>query len=306
VTKSNEQSNVNATQSNAVATGINLSAPGAQKALAARIKADIDRYCVETYDDGHRWHLGSSLLGRDCARYLWYVFRWCHHEKTDGRQQRLFNRGHREEARFIEWLKGIGCTTWNETPDGKQYRISGVMGHYGGSLDGILELPARYGVNVAAFLNEFKTSGTGAKFNELCSKGVKIAKYEHYAQMCQYGRKYGFEYAVYMSINKNDDDLHVEIVKLDWSIGEEMERKAEFIILSQEAPKKLSESPAYKDCSYCGMKGICHGNDQVERNCRSCKNAKPVENGEWHCMIHRDVIPREFVPKACDRYDAIA
>jgi len=82
---------------------------------------EVDAYCVQTYDGGHRTHLGASLIGRDCKRYLWYVFRWCRRSDTDGRRQRLFNRGHREEARFIEWLEGIGFRIWFENRDGFWY-----------------------------------------------------------------------------------------------------------------------------------------------------------------------------------------
>ena len=88
------------TKQDAGRQNVELSSPGVSAALAKRILEDIDEYCVRTYDGGHRWHLGASLIGRECKRYLWYVFRWCLHEKTTGRQQRLFNRGHREEERF--------------------------------------------------------------------------------------------------------------------------------------------------------------------------------------------------------------
>jgi len=90
------------TKSDAGKQSVDLDAPGVATALAKRILEEIDEYCVRAYDGGHRSHLGASLIGRECKRYLWYVFRWCLHEKTTGRQQRLFNHGHREEARFIE------------------------------------------------------------------------------------------------------------------------------------------------------------------------------------------------------------
>lgn len=276
--------------------------------IQTRIKAEIDEYCATAYDDGPRKHLGASLIGRECLRELWYVFRWCKHKKHDGRQQRLFNRGHREESRFIEWLKGIGCETWNETPEGSQYRINGVMGHFGGSLDGIVKLPARYNLpdDCAAFLNEFKTSGTGAKFANLLKNGVKVEKPEHYAQMCTYGRKYGFKWALYMCINKNDDDLHVELVKLDWKFGEELERKAEIIIMAQDPPAKISQSAAMFQCKFCDMAGICHGGEPIDRNCRSCANAKPIENGEWSCLEWGATIPADAIPNACPKYAPIA
>ena len=318
----NQESNLNAnnaknndaqaTASDAGKQAVSLDAPGVAKALAKRILEEIDEYCVRTYDGGHRSHLGASLIGRECKRYLWYVFRWCLHEKTTGRQQRLFNRGHREEARFIEWLEGIGFKVWfenrdegpNEKGEFPQYRISDVMGHFGGSLDGIAVLPERYGIAEPVLL-EFKTNGTGAGFNKLADDGMPIAKPEHFAQTSTYGKKYNFRYCVYLNINKNDDSLHIEVVKLNHNLGEQMIMKAEQIIMSQTAPARLSDNPTFHKCGYCHMKEVCHKGAVVEVNCRSCAFARPVENAEWFCEVHNGNIPKDFIPKACPSYKAI-
>ena len=300
------------TKSDAGKQSVSLDAPGVAKALAKRILEEIDEYCVRTYDGGHRSHLGASLIGRECKRYLWYVFRWCLHEKTTGRQQRLFNRGHREEARFIEWLEGIGFKVWfenrdegpNEKGEFPQYRISDVMGHFGGSLDGIAVLPERYGIAEPVLL-EFKTNGTGAGFNKLADDGMPIAKPEHFAQTSTYGKKYNFRYFVYLNINKNDDSLHIEVVKLNHNLGEQMIMKAEQIIMSQTAPARLSDNPTFYKCGYCHMKEVCHKGAVVEVNCRSCAFARPVENAEWFCEVHNGNIPKDFIAKACPSYKAI-
>ena len=315
----NQESNLNAnnaknndaqaTASDAGKQAVSLDAPGVAKALAKRILEEIDEYCVRTYDGGHRSHLGASLIGRECKRYLWYVFRWCLHEKTTGRQQRLFNRGHREEARFIEWLEGIGFKVWfenrdegpNEKGEFPQYRISDVMGHFGGSLDGIAVLPERYGIAEPVLL-EFKTNGTGAGFNKLADDGMPIAKPEHFAQTSTYGKKYNFRYCVYLNINKNDDSLHIEVVKLNHNLGEQMIMKAEQIIMSQTAPARLSDNPTFHKCGYCHMKEVCHKGAVVEVNCRSCAFARPVENAEWFCEVHNGNIPKDFIAKACPSY----
>lgn len=316
-----KESNTNANKTNSAEApkkssdgkqGVNLDSPGVAKALAKRILEEIDEYCVRTYDGGHRSHLGASLIGRECKRYLWYVFRWCLHEKTTGRQQRLFNRGHREEARFIEWLEGIGFKVWfenrdeatNENGEYPQYRISDVMGHFGGSLDGIAILPERYGIEEPVLL-EFKTNGTGAGFNKLAEDGMPIAKPEHFAQTSTYGKKYNFRYCVYLNINKNDDSLHIEVVKLNHGLGEQMIMKAEQIICSQTPPARLSDNPTFHKCGYCHMKDVCHKGAVVEVNCRSCAFARPVENAEWFCEVHNGNIPKEFIPKACPSYKAI-
>lgn len=72
------------------------------------IKHKIDSYWEKDQEDGRRYHLGGSLIGRECSRELWYSFRWATHTKHKGRILRLFNRGHHEEPRMIEWLTKIG------------------------------------------------------------------------------------------------------------------------------------------------------------------------------------------------------
>lgn len=337
---------------------LSLDAPGVASKIAARILSEIDSYCEREYNDGHRKHLGASLIGRSCKRYLWYVFRWCRQPAFTGRQQRLFNRGHREEARFIEWLEGIGFKLWFENREGfwyhaesdsygienngelpdplccwiteeqqnyrehvavakarglefPQYRISDCNGHFGGSLDGIAMFPPGWGIDEPVLL-EFKTSGTGRKFELLKDNKMPIEKPDHYAQTSVYGKKYGFKFVLYLCINKNDDDLHVELAKLSESLGEQLIQKAEGVIFSQIPPPKLSETPTYHECRYCDMLTICHEGATIERNCRSCVNAIPIEDAKWHCQVHSQrpegviPIPQEIIPQGCPDYKAIA
>ncbi len=285
-----------------------LNAPGVAKAIARKISEDIDNYCKEAYDGGHRDHLGASLIGDPCKRKLWYGFRWCIREVFDGRMLRLFNRGHREEARFIEWLEGIGCKVWAVEPEsGNQFRISAVNGHFGGSLDGICKLPASYGINEPVLL-EFKTSGTGAAFTKVGELGMEIAKPQHFAQTSTYGSepRFNFKYCLYCIINKNDDSITVDLVKLNHAHGQNMRTKAEQIIMSQEPPPRLSDNPQLFECKYCAAKGLCHGTDKPEKNCRSCAYAEPIENAQWICGSNGNaIIPKDVIPKGCHLYEAI-
>lgn len=280
-----------------------LEKPGFPKKIAKQLLHDIDNYCSTEYDEGFRWHLGASLIGEKCYRKLWYTFRWVFHKKHDGRQQRLFNRGHKEEDRFVEWLKAIGCTVYSHNENGKQFRISGCNGHFGGSLDGIMYFPASYEIKEPVLL-EFKTNGTGMGFAKLLDNGVVIAKEMHFTQMSTYGSdpNYNLQYAAYFNICKNDDNLHIEIVKLDHKHGNDMRLKAQNIIGSRTPPEKISQDKTFFNCVYCDFKEICHGGKPYEKNCRSCKNAMPVEKGEWFCEYHNGTIPRDFVKKGCDNY----
>lgn len=297
--------NANASETKDLTKNVDLEAPGVAKAVSVRILEDIDHYCETEYDDGHRSHLGASLIGHDCSRYLWYVFRWCYHEKFNGRMQRLFNRGHREEERFVEWLRGIGCEVHEVDPNtGKQFRITGVMGHFGGSLDGIAKLPPRYQISKPVLL-EFKTIGSGQGFTDMTKRGMMLSKPQHYAQTSLYGLKYDLDFVLYNMILKSNDDLHTEVVKLNHKDAAHLEAKAERIIMSQKAPPRLSDNPTYHKCQYCPMMGLCHKGETPEKNCRSCKFAVPIENAQWGCNAHNQIIPPDFLRKGCDKWQPI-
>ncbi|CAA2409794.1 Phage Exonuclease [Xanthomonas phage Suba] len=332
---------------------IELGAPGVARALEKRIAEAIDSYCQTAYDDGHRNHLGASLIGGDCRRKLFYIFRWVKHHIHSGRMQRLFNRGHREEERFIEWLEGIGFKVWFENREGfyyhggsetygilqpgeelrldcdlitedneyyrthvgmakaqglkfPQYRVSDVMGHFGGSLDGIAILPPEWGIEEPVLV-EFKTNGTGSSFNKLVEKGMAKAKPQHYAQTGVYGYKYNFRYCVYLNICKNDDNLHVEVVELNHTLGQQMIQKADGIIRSQTPPPKISLVADSYECSQCEFAGVCHRGEPVEINCRSCQHAEPIEGAKWRCNLYPDngPIPKDVIVIGCNMHKAI-
>lgn len=302
---------------------VSLDSPGVPARISAKLLYEINSYAVTAYYEPHRWHLGASLIGHECSRYLWYVFRWCGREVGKGtteeerllnlgRIQRLYNRGHREEDRYVEFLQGIGAKVWtfdptaplNEKGEHPQFRVTGVNGHFGGSVDGVIELPPRYQID-EPLLGEFKTNGTGAGFTKLVENGVAVSKPQHFIQMSMYGRKLKLRYGAYFNTNKNDDDLHVEVVKLNWPLADQMEAKAERIIYSEEPPPRLSETPTFFKCVYCPMKAVCHEGALPERNCRSCRHCMPAEAGEFFCRVHGGNIPRDFVPIGCDHYGAL-
>lgn len=277
--------------------------PATCKAIVEQLHADINSYCIKEFTDEHRTHLGASIIGDDCWRKSWYTFRWVKSQVFDGRMLRLFNRGHLEEARFIKWLRGAGCTVWEVDPNtGKQFRIWGVSGHYGGSSDSVGILP--YFPDLPILL-EFKTHNYKS-FSNLINKGLRLAKHEHFAQMSSYGKHYNFRYGLYVAVNKNDDDLHLELVELDWNLADGSIIKASEIINSRTPPKRISDNPTFFDCKWCSYSGICHDNAPVEINCRSCRHAVAAENASWHCNKFNAIIPPEFIKTGCPDHVSIA
>lgn len=283
---------------------LNLNTPGVRDKIARDILSDIDAWAQRTYDDGHRNHLGASLIGHDCARYLYLVFRHVYHKVHEGRMQRLFRRGHLEEARFLEYLRAIGFQVWDVGQDGNQHRIKACHGHFGGALDGINRPPLQYGID-EPLLCEFKTHKDDGEFSDLFKKKVKVVIPKHYAQMCVYGRHYGFRNALYMCVNKNTDDIYIEIVELDWNHGLELEIKASKVIFSPFPPAKISNTEAFHICKICDFKNHCHNGAKAEKNCRSCRYAVPVDNGEWACNHYQRIIPKDFIKEGCNDWSPV-
>lgn len=286
---------------------VDFSAGYVRKSLAEQIKTDIDTYAMMQYNDGFRNHLGASVIGAECARQTWYSWRWMKFPSYSGRMQRLFQRGHLEENRYEEYLRGIGCNVWLVDPNtGKQFRITNHSGHFGGSLDAIGRLPPRYGVpSDLLILCEFKTIATGRGFQELLTKGVMLSKPQHYDQMCIYGANYNYRYALYMNTCKNDDDMHVEIVELDHNRAKKLEQKAGWLIAQQTPPPRIATVPTYTKCKNCDYAGICWDNHIPAKNCRSCVYATPGTDGEWICSGYNAIIPKTTIPAGCPQWTAI-
>lgn len=271
-------------------------------ALAERIHNDIDEYCRQAFNDGPRAHLGASVIGHECSRYIWYGFRWMFRENISGQLQRLFNRGHLEEARIIQWLRGIGFTVHEVDLDGKQIRIVFGEGHGGGSTDGVTILPTRYGTGFPPLLLECKTQ-KGSKFDALVGSGFKKEKPQHFTQASIYGRMLGIQYVLYIAVCKDNDFLDVEIEELDWSLADAEIYKAETIINMQTAPPRINgASPTFWKCKHCPALGICHHNDPVVVSCRSCYYAEAMPNKAWQCHRFNATIPPEFIAKGCEAH----
>lgn len=233
-------------------------------------------------DDGNRPHLGASLIGRTCERQLWLTFRWAKAKKFSGRMLRLFETGQLEEARFVANLRRIGVEVHDVQPDGTQWRVSELGGHFGGSMDGaavgLPEAPKTWHVL------EFKTHNDKS-FTDLVKKKVQAAKPEHYAQMQIYMGLTGMERAMYMAKNKNTDELYTERVDFDPVEFAKLMARAERIIRASEPPMRCSNDPSWFVCKMCHFAELCHGTEAPDVNCRTCAHSTPEMDGDarWSC-----------------------
>lgn len=256
----------------------------------------------------HRTHLGCSVIGKDCDRSIWYSSRWVKDIKFSGRMNLLFNTGQLYEARFCALLDSIGIEVLQNDPEtGKQFGVMAHNGHFAGSGDGIAigvpDVPKG-----EKCLLEMKTHGDSS-FKKLVKQGVVLAKPEHHIQMQMYLHLMGLKYALYISCNKNTDDLHIEVIEYNKYIALHYLERAEEIIFADSPPKRIADSPVAKECQWCDFVDICHRADysQVDRNCRSCGWSYPSqhenEQGQWICGKHLCVIPKENALFGCSKWE---
>lgn len=245
-----------------------------------------------------RGYLGASIIGHECDRYLWYMFRGCVKREFEGRMYRLFNRGHREEAVFVEDLKAIGCEVHDVDENGNQFELSAIGGHFKAHMDGcalgVPEAPKTWHVL------EFKTFGgelgDSKDFDKLKWDGLKKIKPMHYSQVMVEMALSKMERALYLAAKKSTDELFSERVRYVPAEGKAILARAERIIKSiQPCERCTNRSDDYR-CKRCDASVLCWGSSKAALpiprvTCRTCCHATPEMdgNGRWSCALGLDM-----------------
>lgn len=233
-----------------------------------------------------RAHLGASIIGHSCSRYLWYSFHWVDAKPFDGRTLRLFASGLAEEQRLIDDLESIGMIVLNE-----QASLSGYKGHFRGSIDGMAI------IGDVAHLLEFKTHNAKS-FKELEKKGMQEAKPMHYVQMQVYMGCMHLTRGLYLAKNKDTDELYAEYVHFNEESFQHAYKKAMTIIDAEKAPDGINSF----ECNWCAFKEICQDGKITSRNCRTCAHSTPSEYGQWDCGKNETNPTIEKQRSGCDRH----
>lgn len=245
-----------------------------------------------------RQHLGASIIGDPCRRKLWYTFRGATRAKFPGRVLRLFETGQLAEERFANDLRAIGCEVITVDPEtGEQFRVTDCGGHFGGSMDGALvglpEAPARWHVV------EMKTHNDKS-FKALVKDGVEKSKPLHAAQMQVYMHLTGMPRALYIAVNKNNDEIYTERLHHSKQEAETLITKAKGIIEAPEPLERVSERPDWYECKFCDHQAICHQQRCPEVHCRTCAHSTLRDNGTWICEYNdNDVLSYEDQLAGC-------
>ena len=309
------------------------------------VAALVDAASNAILTEAPRGHLGASQVGNECARAVWYAFRWAKFETPGGRMRRLWNRGHEEEHRLTRWLRAAGaeirdysqrllyhdgsdsyvCHDWDsadwshELDDVSEDRVHieraaargqgpkqwGFTDH-DGHFAGSNDGKIRWpGVLPEGWGGVEYKTHNDKSWALLKREGVVKSKPTHFVQMQVYMHYLGLKWCLYVAVNKNDDHIHYEVVKYMPEVALRYVSVAAAIVRQPSAPKRLSNDPSFFKCKWCSFSGICHYSEQPEVNCRSCAYATPVAGKDWRCSKFHQDIPARYIEDGCDQRQAV-
>ena len=223
----------------------------------------------ENKKEGKRYHFGVSALGDKCERKLWMNFRWCVDEQFSGRMKRLFRRGHMEELTIVEDLINAG---FEVTDYGKDQKKVDYGSHVSSDMDDIIK------INGEQMVLECKTHNDKS-FTKLMKEGLKDSKFMHWVQCNVYMLGVGYTSCLYYAVNKNDDAVYTEIVKLDVELAEMYVERGQRIAMQDELPEPMTKNKTWWECKFCKYHGFCHDDGKItNKSCRTCRYSTACED----------------------------
>lgn len=262
-----------------------------EKEIDFSISSLVDKY-HESKKELPRPHLGVSIIGNDCERFLWLTFRWVVKNNFSGRILRLFRRGQLEENQIVTDLKNICIRVYDQ-----QKRVN-FNYHVSGSIDGIIKSGVPEAPNKEHLL-EMKTYND-KRFQKLKKEGVEKSDPVYFVQMQAYMRGLNIDRALFYAVNKNDDEIYTERVRMNKEVADKYIERAQRIAISDRMPYPISTDATFYKCKMCSMHEFCHKTClTTEVNCRTCAHSTPKENSTFFCERYQNEIPIEYQYQGC-------
>lgn len=264
-----------------------------------------DRALVDAQERRRRAYLGMSAIGAKCERMLWYQFRWVAKPAFDAVTLKRFDDGHRSETVIVKRLKATpGLEVHDVADDGQQFGFKDFGGHFSGHMDGVIlglvQAPKTWHVL------EIKAS---EKWQDLDKARKKVG--EKHA-LAEWNPTYYAQAVLYMDYAELDRHYLVcgsagarreTAVRTDAdpAFAAILKNKAERIIFSDEAPKRIGSADSF-DCRFCDFKAICHDGILADRTCRTCLHVSPLREGGWKCAQFGHELSRDDQEAGCKEH----
>lgn len=244
-------------------------------------------------DNRERGYLGMSMIGEPCLRKLQYsMYLVSPVARISRRVERLFNDGHLFEEKLISILNAGGIEIY-----GRQIELFCENNFWSGHIDGLIDFENE------TYLVEMKTHND-KNFKSVVKSKVKDAKPAHYDQMQMYMGHGGWKSCIYIAYNKNDSDIHYELVHFNLPHFERLKVKSVDVIATDSLHQRIgNNSPIWYECKFCNVSNICFGKELPDINCRTCENVDVHNSNKWSCKLNNSMLSIEEQKQACYLYE---
>lgn len=191
-----------------------------------------------------RRYLGCSAIGHPCERYLWLSIKRPYSYQLSLQQKRIFERGELEEGRIKKLLEEMNVTIVD-------WQVPTAAGPLQGTADGIIEEGGE------KYLLEIKTMNQ-ANFTKVVRLGVQEANFQYWAQCHAYMGLLNLKQALFLSVNKNREEVYLEEFPFKPAFFKALQEKAKRIENSNSMPLGYAcyKKPA-PVCKFCPFYHTC-------------------------------------------------
>ena len=246
-----------------------------QLKISEKINLLIDKaLTIEHSQQTARNYLGASRLGISCNRALQFEYTDTPKDKDQnftGRTLKIFQAGHVFEELMVKWLRLGGIDLIANKPNGDQFGFTVAGGKVKGHIDGVI-------INAPEELN-FKfpmlfecKSLNNKSWNDVVKKGLAVSKPIYAAQIAIYQAYMESSIegisrnpALFAAINKDNAEVHFELVPFDKSLAQKSSNRAVMILRATEAHEllpRITNDSSYFECKFCPWQKRCWGLDR--------------------------------------------
>lgn len=244
---------------------------------AAQVLASIEAgYESEERQEARRY-IGASMAGTDCLAQMALSLRGFPDVAPDPQLKRVFSAGHHIEDWVVRDLKKkTGLRVWERDDiSGKQHRREWLNGHVVCNADGIVVFQ-----DDAKAILEIK-SMNDANFTNFVKNGVKASHRKYYRQMTMMMAMFNIEHSLFVSYNKNNSQLHAELVPFDQEEWDMMYVKIQAVLDGQ--AERVASAPEDWRCKSCFKRGSCWSPTELPPACHLCRHSSASKSGGWMC-----------------------
>jgi hypothetical protein len=237
-----------------------------------------------------RPYLGMSAIGAECARQLWYGFRWVRPQSFDAATLKRFADGHATEAVAIARLRAVESLEVHDVgEDGRQFGFVDIGEHFRGHMDGVilglLQAPTTWHVLEIKATAEKKLAELEKARTELGEKhALRAWNPIYYAQAVLYMDYAGLDRHYLVACSPGGRKWASIRTDADPVEAARLRAKAERIIYAARPPERIGGPDSFA-CRWCDFATLCHSptEEGAVRNCRTCLHVTPQAEGGWSC-----------------------